>query len=119
MVGGGSYYYHGGVFFASGPSGYVVVGAPRGAVVRVLPVGHTVVYVHGIRYHYYCGTYYTYVPQQEHYVVVEAPKDAVVVELPDGATSIKIDGKTYFKYDEVLYKPVFVDGEIAYKVIEL
>ena len=53
------------------------------------------------------------------YEVVEPPTDAIVPELPDGAEKVTIDGKVYYKYADALYEPIYVEGILQYKVIEL
>lgn len=87
VVGGHPYYYHAGIYYVSGPSGYVVVPAPLGAKVTVLPTGYEVVYIAGTAYYRYYGTYYRYDPVESVYVVAEPPElppTADVVHLIDG-----------------------------------
>ena len=71
------------------------------------------------RYYYYSGTYYTYYPSASYYEVAEPPRDAIVPDLPEGAEQVEIDGVAYYKYEDVLYKPIYVEGILQYKVIEL
>jgi len=59
---GGRYFFHAGVWYRPGPSGYVVVGAPVGAVIPVLPVGYTTVWVAGVPYYYANNAYYVTAP---------------------------------------------------------
>ncbi len=49
VIRGGTYFYWGGIFYRTGPGGYVVVSAPVGAVIGVLPPGYVRVYVGPIR----------------------------------------------------------------------
>jgi hypothetical protein len=71
-VGPNHYYEHRGVFYQHGPRGYVVVGAPRGAVLRTLPPHCSRIYVGTSVYYRYGGVYYQSV--RDGYVVVEQPK---------------------------------------------
>ena len=70
-VGHDRYYTHRGVFYQRGPRGYVVVRAPRGAILRTLPPYCTRIYVGSAVYYRYGDVYYQ--PAREGYVVVEAP----------------------------------------------
>ncbi len=71
-VGHDHYYTHRGVFYQRGPRGYVVVGAPRGAVLRTLPPHYTRIYAGTSVYYRYGGVYYQ--RARGGYVVVEQPK---------------------------------------------
>ena len=119
IVRGSNYHYHGGWFYSRRGSSYVVVRSPYGARVRRVPNGCTVIVVRRRNYYYYGGTYYRYYPSQTYYEVVEAPADAIVPDLPEGAEQVEIDGVIYYKYEDVLYKPIYVEGILQYKVIEL
>ncbi len=77
VVGREHYYAHRGVFYRRGPHGFVVVRAPRGAVIRALPPHCMVVRVNSVVYYRYGDVYYQAVPQG--YVVVDPP---VAVTLP-------------------------------------
>ena len=83
---GDRFYYHGGRFYRPGPRGFVVVGAPIGAVLAAPPVGYTVLMAGGVTYYSYLGVYYQRIPAG--YVVVEAPATVVaappVVVAPNG-----------------------------------
>lgn len=70
-VGPDRYYYHRGVFYRPGHHGYVVVRAPRGAIVRELPPFHSRVYVGSTVYYRYGDVFYQ--PCPEGYVVVDSP----------------------------------------------
>ena len=119
VVRGSRYHYHRGAYYARRGTGYVVVRPPYGARVRRVPDGCTVVVVRRRNYYYYGGTYYRYYPNETTYEVVEPPTDAIVPELPDGAEKVTIDGKVYYKYADALYEPIYVEGILQYKVIEL
>ncbi len=69
--GGLSYYYVNGTFYQKRNSGYVVVAAPKGAVVSKLPDGHKVIMVNGVRHYTYNGVYWKHTPSG--YIVVSDP----------------------------------------------
>ena len=70
-VGRSRYFYGSGVFYKHGPSGYVVIRAPIGAVIAAPPSGCRTVVVGGATYYAYNGDYYQNAPAG--YVVVQAP----------------------------------------------
>lgn len=77
-LGGIPYYYHAGVFYKFGINGYVVVTAPLGAVVPVLPVGFEVTVINGTTYYICHGNHY----RRTHggYLVVARPSVIVPIE---------------------------------------
>jgi hypothetical protein len=70
---GGPYYYSGGVWYRPAGASFVVVGAPVGVFVPVLPVYYTTLWVGGMPYYYANDTYYSWNPQQNGYEVVDPP----------------------------------------------
>jgi len=75
VVGGGRYFYSGGVWYAPRGPGFVVVGAPVGLFVPALPAFYTTVWFGGVPYYYANDTYYQWVPAQSQYEVVAPPGD--------------------------------------------
>jgi hypothetical protein len=71
----GRYYYSRGVWYSYGPRGYVVVGAPVGLYVPVLPPYYTTVWVGGLPYYYANDTYYVWRPADSQYEVVAPPDE--------------------------------------------
>jgi hypothetical protein len=71
-VGRDHYYEHRGVFYQRGPRGYVVVHAPRGAILRTLPPHCSRIYVGTSVFYRYGEVYYQ--PVRDGYVVVEQPR---------------------------------------------
>ena len=86
VVGGGRYFYAGGVWYAPRGAGFVVIGAPVGVFVPVLPIGYTTVYFGGVPYYYANDSYYEWVAAQNQYEVVAPPGDpnAAVMAPPGG-----------------------------------
>ena len=74
------YYYFGGVFYKSAPSGFIVVSPPIGAVVVSLPIGYQRVWIGDVGYYVYGGVFYQRVPSG--YVVVEGPTNLAVEDEP-------------------------------------
>ena len=72
------YYYYSGSFYRPARSGFIVVGAPYGAIVLSLPVGYQRFWVDDAWYYAYGSVFYRRVPAG--YVVVEAPRDIVIEE---------------------------------------
>jgi len=92
LVEGREYFYSRGIFYRSGPSGYVVMRGPIGARVRVLPAGFVTLRLGGGPFFFYYGTYYRFDPVRREYIVVPPPPDA-----PQQQTLDRInlaDGKT-------------------------
>jgi Family of unknown function (DUF6515) len=71
VVGHEHYYSYRGTFYRRGPRGFVVVRAPRGAMLRELPPHCARIYVGRVVYYRFGDVYYQAVPQG--YVVVDAP----------------------------------------------
>ena len=71
----GRFWYSGGVWYSYGPRGYVVIGAPIGVFVPVLPPFYTTVWVGGVPYYYANDTYYVWRQTDSQYEVVAPPDD--------------------------------------------
>jgi hypothetical protein len=69
------YYYSGGIWYAPRGSAFVVIGAPLGAFVPVLPTYYSTVYFGGAPYYYADDTYYAWRPDSNQYEVVAPPGD--------------------------------------------
>jgi Family of unknown function (DUF6515) len=114
VVRGVPYLFWGGVFYRSGPTGYVVVAAPFGAVVGVLPAGYVAVRLGPARYFYYGGVFYQ--PYGPQYTVVTPPMGAEVPYVPEGYAVADINGLLYYQYDGVYYLPTVRNGVVSYIV---
>lgn len=86
IVGGRRYFYDGGYYYRGGRRGYVMVPAPLGARMRVLPYGFLRFRVGPVPYYYFGGVYYQYIPDDNVYVVVQKPSGAPSEE-PAAATA--------------------------------
>ncbi|MGH8132546.1 MAG: DUF6515 family protein [Steroidobacteraceae bacterium] len=72
---GGRYYYSGGIWYAARGPRFVVVGAPIGLFVPVLPPFYTTLWIGGAPYYYANDTYYLWSQAQSGYEVVDPPND--------------------------------------------
>ena len=98
--GGAHFYYRGGVWYAPRPAGgFVVVGAPVGVFVPVLPPFYTTVWFAGAPYYYANDTYYVWRGDEGYEVVAppgaapdpqpeQTPPDAGYAPLPPEATVV-------------------------------
>jgi len=73
---GSNFFFAGGVWYAPGPGGFVVVGAPIGLAIAALPAFYTTVWLGGSPYYYANDVYYQWAPDQSSYVVVAPPDGA-------------------------------------------
>ena len=71
--GGGAFLYHGGEWYRRDGGVSVVIAAPIGAYVPVLPPLYSTVWWSGVPYYYANDTYYAWVPQVSEYQVVMPP----------------------------------------------
>jgi hypothetical protein len=74
--GGRPFYVAGGVWYAPGTAGFVVVKPPVGLVVTVLPPDCSTIWIGGLPYYYANEVYYTWNSAQNGYVVVDPPANA-------------------------------------------
>lgn len=112
------YHYDEGVFYQQGDGGYVVVEAPQGATVKVIPEGSEEVEVTPtVNNYYYGGTFYE--QKDGSYTVVAPPAGSVVTNLPEGAEEVKVGDQTYVKYGDTYYSPVKEDGKDMYEVVQV
>jgi hypothetical protein len=94
VVAGKEFFYSRGVFYRSGPKGYVTVAAPSGARIRVLPVGYVTIRIGAIPYYYYYGTYYQFDPASKVYTVVSPPAGASPQAVSTLDKMELVDGRT-------------------------
>jgi hypothetical protein len=72
---GERFYYSGGVWYRPYGASFVVVGAPIGLFVPVLPPFYTTMWIGGVPYYYANDTYYVWSQASNGYEVVEPPSD--------------------------------------------
>lgn len=112
------YHYDEGVFYVKETDGYVVVEAPQGANVTVIPKESEVVEVSPtVNNYYYGGTFYE--QKDGTYTVVPPPAGSVVSNLPEGAEEVKIGDQNFVKYGDTYYMPVEVDGKNKYEIVQV
>jgi hypothetical protein len=70
---GEQFFVHNGEFFRHRGGRFVVVAAPFGAFVPLLPLYYSTVWWDGVPYYYYDDTYYTWDTDQQEYEVVQPP----------------------------------------------
>ncbi|MCQ2189939.1 MAG: DUF6515 family protein [Paludibacteraceae bacterium] len=114
----GDYYYRDGIFYRYHNNKYVIHHPHVGFRVASIPSYRTV-WVNGVSYYYYYGTFYTYMAPSREYVVVAPPVGAIVESIPEGYEKIDINGNTYYTVGGVQYKAVIFNGEIWYEVIKV
>jgi hypothetical protein len=110
------FFFFGGVYYDSGPAGYVVCAPPVGAYIPELPPGTETIQVGDTIYYYVAGAFYVQQPDGS-FVVVAAPLGVTVSLLPPDAASVVINGMGYFQADGVYYQPVMQNGVTAYLTI--
>ncbi len=115
-VGGTPYYYDQGVYYESGPSGYVVVTPPVGAAVPALPPGAEAVPVGSTVYYYAGGAFYQQQPQG--FMVVTPPLGVTVSELPPGAAPVLINGIQYYQAEGAYFMPSMQGGVTVYTTVQ-
>ena len=98
----GHYYYSGGVWYAPRGPSYVVVAAPVGVFVPVLPPYYATVWVAGAPYYYANQTYYSWSPQQNSYQVV-APPEGDGIPAPEEGEAVPDNPPAPPQADDGLY----------------
>jgi hypothetical protein len=114
-VEGVAYFYDRGIFWIQQGTDYLVVTAPAGAVVNAIPPGAVRIPFKGGSYWYFFGTFFA--ERSGTYAVVKPPAGLTVYYLPDGYSQEKRGAADVFRFGETLFKPVFVQGVLAYQVI--
>ena len=115
-VSGVPYYYDQGVYYKSGPSGYVVVNPPLGAVVPEPPPGAEPIVVGSVVYYYANGAFYLAEPDGYH--VVTPPPGVTVSELPPDVTAVIINGMQYYQADGAYFMPFIQNGVTVYTTVQ-
>ncbi len=84
-----------------------------GKVVKVLPVGHRVVRVGKVNYHYNNGIFYQ--AKGRHWIVVRPAIGAVVAGLTAAAIFVTVSGNPYYLCEGIYYRKV----PAGYEVVEV
>ncbi|HUL52952.1 MAG TPA: DUF6515 family protein [Opitutaceae bacterium] len=110
VVGRDHYYSYRGVFYRRGPHGYMVVRAPRGAVVRVLPPHCARIYAGNVVYYRFGDVYYQ--PVRQGYVVVDPPTTVTLPPAPPPAEEYQSVwvGQTEFQFKDGQFFQKTPDG---------
>lgn len=111
-----TYYYAGGVYYASFDDIYVVVPPPHGAIIGTMPSEYTTVYVGNTAY-FNCGGAF-YIKVDNGYQVVAPPVGAIVNELPRKAYSTLIGKNVYSVYGTAYYKRFFRGNSVIFKIVK-
>jgi hypothetical protein len=115
-VGGLVYHYDQGIFWLQQGSLHIVAIAPVGAVVDRLPQGVTRIPAKSGNVWYFFGTFFG--EKGDGYEVIKPPTGTTVFYLPDGYTQEKVKGIDLYRFGDTLFKPVFIQGVLAYQVAE-
>ena len=115
--GGASFHCFRGVYYRPVAGGYVIVPAPVGLRVKVLPPVYRSFVVAGKTYFYSGGAYY--IRYWGGYRVTTPPASFILKTLPATPTTVIIKGVTYYRVEGVHYEKVVLEsGDIQYcKVI--
>jgi len=115
-VGGRRYLYDRGIFWLQQGSQYTVVTAPVGAVIDKLPVGVTRVASGQGAAWYLFGTFFG--QKGGAFEVIRPSAGTQVFYLPDGYTQEKANGVDVYRFGDTLFRPVIIQGILAYQVVE-
>lgn len=115
-VGGFTYRYDEGIFWLHQGSGFTVVTAPVGAAVDKLPQGVTRIVSGAGPVWYFFGTFFG--ENGSAYEVIKPAAGLTVFYLPDGYRQENVKGDARYRFGDVLFKPVFIQGILAYQVVE-
>lgn len=111
-VAGNPYYYDQGVYYQTGPSGYVVVSPPLGAIVPQPPPGAETIPYGATVYYYVAGAFYVQQPQG--FMVVAPPPGIAVTELPPNVQQVTINGLLYYQANGIYFLPEMQNGVTVY-----
>jgi len=114
-VSGSTYLYDQGIFWLQQGPQYTVVTAPIGAVVAKLPLGVTRVTSRQAAAWYLFGTFFA--QKGNAFEVIKPSAGTQVFYLPDGYSQEKANGVDVYRFGDTLYRPVIVQGILAYQVV--
>jgi len=97
--GGEHFFFYGGVWYAPRGPGFVVVGAPIGLFIPVLPAFYTTLWVGGLAYYYANDAYYVYRGPEQGYEVVAPPDErGLSTQPPPPAPAAAAGNEQVFMY---------------------
>ena len=114
-VGGLAYLYNEGIFWLHRSGDYVVATAPVGAAVDKLPQGVTRLAAKPGPVWYFFGTFFG--EKNGDYEVIKPAPGLIVFYLPDGYSKDKVKGAGVYRFGDIFFKPVFIQGILAYQVV--
>lgn len=115
-VGGTEYLYDQGLFWLHQGSTYIVVTAPPGAVVDRLPHGAARISSRPAPVWYFFGAFFG--EKGGAYEVLKPAAGLAVLYLPEGYTRESVKGLGLYRFGDVYFKPVFIQGVLTYQVVE-
>ncbi len=116
-IGGAPYYYADGIYYQPSAGGYQEVYPPAGAEVSQPPDGSIPIQVGDLVYYFAGGAFYAQQPDGM-FAVVAPPIGAIVPDLPPGAVQTVINGTVVYQFNNVYYRPVFVNGVTQYQIFQ-
>jgi hypothetical protein len=111
-----TYLYDQGIFWMQQGTRFIVVTAPVGAVVDRLPQGVTRVQTRPAPVWYFFGTFFG--EKGGAFEVIKPAPGLTVFYLPDGYSQGQQKGAGLYRFGDILFKPVFIQGVLAYQVVE-
>jgi hypothetical protein len=117
-VGGSTYHYFRGLFYAQLPGNYIVIPAPVGAVVDSLPEGTTGAVYKGDAetYFYYFGTFFA--KEGDKFKTVVPPAGTAVGYIPDGYSETGSEESVLYKFGDITYQPYMWQSNLIYRVVQ-
>ena len=125
--GRGRYFFHAGVWYRPGPSGFIVVRPPFGIIVPVLPLGYSTLWLGNRPYYYANDVYYTGNPGN---YVVTAPPTAigsatvqapVMTEMPQTVAApgapAQVPGTWYYCESAKAYYPYVAECKEGWRAV--
>lgn len=115
-VGKAGYIYDQGIFWVQQGPQYIVVTAPFGAVVDSPPAGASRVQTGSEPLLYFFGTFLR--ERGDGYEVVKPPAGTVVSYVPDGYVLESAKDGARYRFGEIVFQPVFIQGVLSFKVVD-
>jgi hypothetical protein len=113
-IGGVPYLYDQGIFWMQQGSIHIVVTAPVGAIVDRLPRGATRIPAKTGPVWYFFGTFFG--EKGGAYEVIKPPAGTTVFYLPDGYTQERVREADLYRFGDILFRPIFIQGVLAFQV---